>query len=99
MTLDDFVASIDAGSLPTGLGVALEALWCQGCDDWQRAHGLVQSQEGPEAAWVHAHLHRVEGDLANAGYWYRRAGKPQETGPLDAEWRRIAEALLHVVGH
>ena len=52
------------------------ALGLVAAGDWDGAHALVQDDPSPEAAWVHAHLHRVEGDLTNAGYWYRRAGKP-----------------------
>ena len=61
--------------------------------DWAGAHEAVQDDSSPEAAWVHAHLHRVEGDLQNAGYWYRRAGKKQATGDLEAERRDIQRAL------
>jgi hypothetical protein len=60
---------------------------------WDAAHALVQDDSSPEAAWVHAHLHRVEGDLPNAGYWYRRAGKPEAHGDL-ADERRAIEASL-----
>ena len=58
------------------------------------AHRLVQDESSNDAAWVHAYLHRVEGDLGNAGYWYRRAGKPVAKGSLDEEWGAIAAALL-----
>ena len=61
--------------------------------DWDEAHRIVQDDPSPEAAWVHAHLHRVEGDLGNAGYWYRRAGKPVATGDLTVERRAIEEAF------
>ena len=79
---------------PPDRGAAIEALWWAARDDWTRAHEAAQADDGAPAAWVHAYLHRVEGDLENAGYWYRRAGKPAATGPLDAEWRAIALALL-----
>jgi hypothetical protein len=58
------------------------------------AHGIAQDDDSRDAAWGHAHLHRVEGDVANAGYWYGCAGRPTATGPLDAEWWGLAEALL-----
>ncbi len=61
--------------------------------DWDGAHEAAQADGSKEAAWVHAHLHRVEGDLGNAGYWYRRAGKPQATDSLEEEWRAIEKAL------
>lgn len=61
--------------------------------DWDGAHRIVQDDPSPEAAWVHAHIHRVEGDLGNAGYWYGRAGKPAASGDLEAERQAIAQAL------
>jgi hypothetical protein len=62
--------------------------------DWTRAHEIAQDIETAEAAWVHAYLHRREGDQSNAAYWYRRAGKPVARGSLDEEWRAIVSALL-----
>jgi hypothetical protein len=94
MTPDLFRASLSADQPPSGLSPPLEALWWAGKGDWERAHALVQNEAGAQAAWVHAHLHRVEGELANAGYWYRRAGRPVASGGLDEEWRAIATALL-----
>jgi hypothetical protein len=73
---------------------ALAALWWQARGDWARAHEAAQADEGRDAAWVHALLHREEGDLANADYWYRRAGQQRPAGPLEAEWQAIAAALL-----
>ena len=72
----------------------LAALWWAAKGGWDAAHKLVQDEATADAAWVHAYLHRVEGDLGNAGYWYRQAGKPVATGSLEAEWERIASALL-----
>ncbi|MBV8914988.1 MAG: hypothetical protein JOZ05_18355, partial [Acetobacteraceae bacterium] len=69
-------------------------LWWAARGDWDRAHACAQEDEGGPADWVHAYLHRVEGDLGNARYWYAQAGKPEATGPLDAEWTAIAGALL-----
>ncbi len=94
MTIDQFKASLFQTAPPSGLGPALEALWADGRGDWNGAHELVQQDEGMEASWVHAYLHRKEGDLANAGYWYRRAGKPQGSGSLESEWRDITVTLL-----
>ena len=62
--------------------------------DWNRAHVLVQDDPGRDAAWVHAHLHRIEGDLGNAAYWYRQARQPVANDALDVEWERIASTLL-----
>jgi len=87
--------SIAAHAPPTGLGGPLQGLWWAAKGDWDKAHKVVQDDEGRDAAWVHAYLHRVEGDLPNASYWYRTAGKPVATGALDAEWSAIAAALLN----
>jgi hypothetical protein len=94
MTPDLFKQTF-AAATPTVSNLALQALWWAGKGDWERAHQCAQQQEGdPACDWVHAFLHRVEGDLGNAGYWYRRAGKPAATGPLAAEWDAIAATLL-----
>ncbi|HEY3783298.1 MAG TPA: hypothetical protein VGL56_19635 [Fimbriimonadaceae bacterium] len=61
---------------------------------WHNAHETAQSDEGQNAAWVHAYLHRKEGDMSNAGYWYRRAGRPAQSGSLEDEWESIVKALL-----
>jgi hypothetical protein len=79
---------------PPKLAPALSALWWAAQGDWDKAHRIVMDDEGREAAWVHAYLHRVEGDLPNAGYWYRTAGKPVASSPLEAEWAAIAAELL-----
>ena len=71
----------------------LKALSLLAGGDWEAAHKLVQDDPSSEAAWMHAHLHRVEGDLANAGYWYRRAGKAVARGDLEEERRAIEQAL------
>jgi hypothetical protein len=77
----------------TNIPVALQALRKLAAGDWDGAHALVQDDPSAEAAWVHAHLHRVEGDLSNAGYWYRRAGRAAATGSLDEERAEIARSL------
>jgi hypothetical protein len=94
MTPDLFRTSLFADQPPAGLRPALEALWWAGKSAWDRAHALVQDEAGAEAAWVHAHLHRVEGDLANASYWYKRVGRPVASGGLEEEWSAIVAALL-----
>ncbi len=76
------------------MSLALQALWYAAKGDWNIAHQRAQDDEGRDGSWVHAHLHRVEGDLGNAAYWDRRAGKPIATEPLNAEWEAIVEALL-----
>lgn len=72
----------------------LLALWHDRRGDWEAAHQVAQDVPDPAGAWIHAYLHRKEGDLANAGYWYRRASRPQPRGSLDEEWTAIATELL-----
>ena len=93
-TVAELERSAELESPPEGLPPALLALWWDARGDWHAAHELAQSAPDPEGAWVHAYLHRVDGDLANAGYWYRRAGRPAADGDLKEEWRAIAAALL-----
>lgn len=73
--------------------VALRAIRLCAAGDLSRAHELVQDDPSPEAAWVHAHLHRMEGDLGNARYWYGRAGRPVASGPLGEERDEIEREL------
>jgi len=79
---------------PGGLAAPLTALWWAAKGDWDKAHAIVMNEDGRDAAWVHAYLHRVEGDLGNARYWYRAAGRPAATAALDSEWDDMVAALL-----
>lgn len=94
MDLAQFTRSLAQDRPPDGLAQALQALWWDMKGDWAEAHRCAQAQEDSAGAWVHAYLHRREGDAGNAGYWYRRAGKPSASGPLDAEREAIVRALL-----
>ena len=94
MDIEAFKSSVGEDSPPEGLGPPLAALWHQAKGDWDLAHRTVQPESDQDSAWVHAYLHRVEGDEQNAGYWYRRAGKPHSKLPLDEERWEIAKALL-----
>jgi hypothetical protein len=94
MTFDEFVNTLSGRTLPAGLHPLLKALWYDANGDWNRAHTIVQGVDGVDAAWVHAYLHRKEGDDANASYWYLRAEKEVAAIPLDEEWKKIARALL-----
>ncbi|HEX3728485.1 MAG TPA: hypothetical protein VHV47_01685 [Opitutaceae bacterium] len=88
-------AAAKSGSPPPGLSGALAALWHDARGDWERAHECAQEDRGADGAWVHAYLHRKEGDLGNAGYWYARAGRPAPRDlPLDDEWSTLARELL-----
>ncbi len=93
--MDELEGSLSAEAPPAGLDLALQALWWAGRGDWDRAHECAQAGEGAmRCDWVHAHLHRSEGDQANAAYWYSQAGQAPATQPLKDEWRQIATALL-----
>ena len=94
LDVEVFEESLKDREPPRGIAPALSALWWVKKGDWDKAHLLVMDAAGPEAAWVHAYLHRAEGDLGNACYWYRKAGKPTALGPLDSEWSAIVEELL-----
>ena len=94
MDLAAFKDSLQGHGPPAGLGAALDALWHAAKGDWDKAHRLAQAQKDAAGAWVHAYLHRVEGDLSNAGHWYRRSGKTPSGAPLQQEWDEIAGALL-----
>jgi hypothetical protein len=94
MDLAAFRASLEADAPPEGLALALEALWHDGRGDFVKAHELAQKDEGGAGDWVHAYLHRKEGDLGNAAYWYRRAKRPLCRDELAREWETIASALL-----
>lgn len=93
--LDAFASSLSAAQPPAAAGPALQALWWARRGDWARAHECVQAHEGErDCDSVHAHLHRQEGDLANAGYWYRRAGRTVSDLSLEAEWAALATEML-----
>jgi hypothetical protein len=94
MTLAELKRSVSKARPPAGLAPALVGLWWEAKGDWERAHAGVMDETGKDCAWVHAYLHRVEGDLGNARYWYRQAGKTAPTGRLRAEWDSIAGELL-----
>jgi hypothetical protein len=94
MQLDDFVDSLGQDRPDSTLPTLLQALWHDAHGDWDRAHELTQKQDSTDAAWVHAYLHRKEGDLGNARYWYRRSGHEEPVVSLQEEWRAIATALI-----
>ena len=94
MTVKEFRASLSEPAPPSEFDHALAGLWWDARGDWTKAHEAAQQDEGPAGSWVHAYLHRKEGDLGNAGYWYRRAGRTAATGPLAQEWLTIAHDLL-----
>lgn len=94
MTLDALKATLTQPEPPDDLAPALRALWHDARGDWETAHRVAQEIAGTDGAWVHAYLHRKEGDAGNAAYWYRRAGQAVADDSLESEWDRIATALL-----
>jgi hypothetical protein len=95
MNLEEFKVSLSRKEPPAELGPVLTGLWWDAKGDWAKAHYSAQQDEGPAGAWVHAYLHRKEGDASNAAYWYRRAGKsPATSVPFEQEWDQIVAALF-----
>jgi len=94
MDYGQFKDTLAGKTPPKALSAAERALWWDAKGDWDKAHECAQEDDGKAAAWVHAYLHRKDGDLENASYWYRRAGKPAANGALAAEWEGIARGLL-----
>lgn len=93
MTIEQFKSSLEKSSIP-GLSVYLESLWYDGKGDWEKSHTVIQDVEDKDAAWIHAYLHRKEGDTWNADYWYRRAGKTRPAISLEKEWEELVKAFL-----
>jgi hypothetical protein len=89
-----FRASTAEAEPPAGLSLPLQTLWWEAKGDWKRAHACAQDDRTPDGAIVHAYLHRVEGDLSNAGHWYARSGRAPATGPLAEEWTALAREFL-----
>lgn len=97
MNLDAFKASIEAAEPPAGLPRALLALWWDRKGNWELAHETAQADKSKDGSWVHGYLHRVEGDLDNAAYWYGQSGRKRTENPLAEEWEKIASTLLAAV--
>ena len=94
MTMAEFKASLSGAAPAPDLAAPLAALWWAARGNWDQAHSIAQDEANADGAWVHAYLHRVEGDLGNASYWYRRAGQPVATDTIETEWERMVLALL-----
>ena len=92
--LESFRASLDDKTVPFGISCALTGLWHDANGDWNTAHRVIQAGNNEEDAWVHAYLHRKEGAIDNAHYWYRRWNRPPAIESLENEWTTIAIALL-----
>jgi hypothetical protein len=94
MNFEAFKQTLHSESPPTGVSVYLQSLWYDAKGDWDKAHNLIQDLPDQNAAWIHAYLHRKEGDNWNADYWYRRAGRQRPAVSLSEEWQQITEAFL-----
>jgi hypothetical protein len=94
MDLEAFRRTLEDSEPPEQIGRGLRALWHVGRDQWDRAHALIQTQDDDESCWIHAHLHRIDGDLPNAAYWYSRAGRGVPKSDLQTEWEQIVTSLL-----
>jgi hypothetical protein len=94
MNPEEFKASIEHAEPPAALSVPLAALWWDAKGEWARSHALVDELETPDGMAVHAYLHRKEGNISNADYWYERAGRRFHRPTLDAEWQALVEGLL-----
>lgn len=94
MTFADFQETIKSGQVPGNIPVYLKALWYDAAGKWDTAHNLIDHLEESNACWVHAYLHRKEGDNNNARYWYNKAGRNISSVSLEEEWEQIAKALL-----
>ena len=93
MNFEEFSNSLSESSPPGKLSIYLKALWYDGKNNWEEAHNIIQDVEDKTAAWIHAYLHRKEGDSFNANYWYNRAGKKMPEYNLEQEWKEIVQAL------
>jgi hypothetical protein len=93
VTIEQFRESLRGERPPAGLDLALAGLWWDAKGDWAKAHESAQQDEGPAGSWVHAYLHRKEGDVSNAD-WYGRAGQSPARGALEQEWLEITRSLL-----
>ena len=91
---EQFLEWKESGSFPDDIPLLLQSLLLEASGDWQNAHRIAQADESKDGSWVHAYLHRVEGDHGNASYWYRSAGKEIAQISTPEEWEYIAMALL-----
>ncbi len=94
MTLKEFQKSLLSPSPPINLSSYFQSLWYDEKGNWQKAHNIIQDIEDKTAAWIHAYLHRKEGDIGNADYWYTKAGRKRPAISLKDEWKEIVNTLL-----
>jgi hypothetical protein len=96
LSFKDFEQSLQGADPPPGLSVYLQSLWYDGKEDWNKSHTIIQDVEDKNAAWIHAYLHRKEGDTGNAMYWYNRAGKKMPASSLQDEWENLVKELGYI---
>ena len=94
MTFKEFKSSLNHSHPPATANDLLLALWYDAKGDWHTAHRIAQDVLTPDGSWVHAYLHRKEGDQWNAGYWYRRANRPVPACGLKEEWEELVQYFL-----
>jgi hypothetical protein len=94
MTFEEFKNSLENEKPPLNSSAELQAMWYDGKGDWEMSHNIAQDLPTNNGSWIHAYLHRKEGDLGNASYWYSRANKKMPSMPLDEEWKEIVRAFL-----
>ena len=92
--MQEFRDSLRRDDPPRDMNPALAGLWWDAKGDWKQAHDSAQQDEGPAGAWVHAYLHRKEGDLSNAAYWYARAGRDLSSIRLEEEWEKLVMVFI-----
>ena len=95
MNFEAFQKSINADNPPEGLNSYLLSLWFDAKGDWTKAHEIIQDEDDKTGSWIHAYLHRKEGDIGNADYWYRKAGQTRPEYSLEEEWKRLSSQLAN----
>ena len=94
MNYDEFIGSLSSDQPPQKIPVVLKALWYDGKNDWEGSHNIAQDIDDKNGSWVHAYLHRKEGDISNAHYWYLRAGKSEPRMTLKEEWESLVRNFI-----
>lgn len=94
MRFDEFQKSLDGSSPPNGISEYLRSLWYDAKGDWNDAHHIIQDIDDKTAAHIHAYLHRKEGDIGNADYWYHQASEKRPDYSLQEEWEQLVKNLL-----
>ncbi|MBA4166619.1 MAG: hypothetical protein H0X41_03590 [Chitinophagaceae bacterium] len=94
MEYEQFVSSLNDSEPPQNISLLLRALWYDGREEWESSHNIAQNINDRNGSWVHAYLHRKEGDLSNARYWYHKAGKSDPSVSLKEEWKMLVRAFL-----